>query len=178
MTRLHVRFAAAFFGASLIASAAALAQTPPQAPPMTSVLAGKKFTPPIKGQADVEFVRPTSKREGKEVVTRILVRNISSGPIPRLTIAETWYSKDGQMVAGNKGFINGLLQPGEIKTIEIRTPVDARMAQNNWNFSHANGTVKTHQVSKLEDPNKKEPAAKAASATKGTKGTSKNKKKK
>jgi hypothetical protein len=175
MTRLHARFAAAFFGASLIASAAALAQSPPQAPPMTSVLAGKKFTPPIKGQADVEFVRPTSKREGKEVVTRILVRNISSGPIPRLTIAETWYSKDGQMVAGNKGFINGLLQPGEIKTIEIRTPVDSRMAQNNWNFSHANGTVKTHQVSKLEDPNakKKEPAAKAASATKGTKGTKK-----
>jgi hypothetical protein len=146
---------------------------------MKSVLAGKKFTPPIKGQADVEFVRPTSKREGKEVVTRILVRNISSGPIPRLTIAETWYSKDGQMVAGNKGFINGLLQPGEIKTIEIRTPVDSRMAQNNWNFSHANGTVKTHQVSKLEDPNaKKEPAAKAASATKGkgTKGTTKKKK--
>ena len=180
MIRLHARFAAVLFGASLIASAAAVAQTPPQAPPMTSVLAGKKFTPPIKGQADVEFVRPTSKREGKEVVTRILVRNASNAPIPRLTIAETWYSKDGQMVAGNKGFINGLLQPGEIKTIEIRTPVDPRMAQNNWNFSHANGTVKTHQVSKLEDPNaknaKKEPSTKAASATKGTKGTTKKKK--
>ena len=160
MTRLHACFAAAFFGASLIATAAALAQTPPQAPPMTSVLAGKKFTPPIKGQADVEFVRPTGKREGKEWVTRILVKNISNAPIPRLTIAETWYSKDGQMVAGNKGFINGLLQPGEVKTIEIRTPVDPRMAQNNWNFSHANGTVKPHQVAKLGD--EKEAAAKPA----------------
>jgi len=170
MTRLHVSSAAALFGASLITSAAAPAQTPPQAPPMTSVLAGKKFTPPIKGQADVEFVQPTSKREGKEVVTRIVVKNISNAPIPRLTIAETWYSKDGQMVAGNKGFINGLLQPGEIQTVVIRTPVDPRMAQNNWNFSHANGTVKTHKVSKLEDPNaKKQPAAKTASATKTTK---------
>ena len=179
MTRLHACFAAAFFGASLIASAAALAQTPPQAPPMTSVLAGKKFTPPIKGQADVEFVQPKTTREKNEVVTRILAKNISPGPIPRLPVAETWYSKDGKMIAGNKGVINGLLQPGEIKTIEIRTPYDPKMNSNNWNFLHANGTVKTHKVVKLEEPNaKKEPAAKAASATKGTKGTSKNKKKK
>ena len=176
MIRLHARFAAAFFGASLIASAAALAQTPPQAPPMTSVLAGKKFTPPIKGQADVEFMQPVTKAEKGEVVTRITVRNISNAPIPRLTIAETWFDKKQQMVTGSKGFINGLLQPGEIKTIEIRTPRDPRMASNSWNFSHANGAVKTHKVAKLEDPNaKKEPAAKAASATKG-KGTTKKKK--
>ena len=173
MTRVHATFAATLFGASLIASAAP-AQQPPQPPPMTSVLAGKKFTPPIKGQADVEFVRPTTRREGKEVVTRITVKNISSGPIPRLTVAETWYSKDGQMVTGSKGFINGLLQPGEIKTIEIRTPADPRMAQNNWNFSHANGAVKTHAVKSLDAA--KEPAAKAASATKPTKAAAKKKK--
>ena len=137
---------------------------------MTSILAGKKFTPPIKGEANVEFVQPRTTREKNEVVTRILVKNVSAAPIPRLTVAETWYSKDGKMVAGNKSSINGLLQPGEIKTIEIRTPYDAKMNSNNWNFVHANGTVKTHKVIKLEDPNaKKEPAAKSASASKSAK---------
>jgi hypothetical protein len=167
MTRARIVVAATLVGASFVAgSASALAQTP-QAPPMTSILAGKKFTPPIKGQADVEYVKPVTKREKNEVVTRIIVKNISNAPIPRLTIAETWYSKGGQMVAGSKGFINGLLQPGEVKTIEIRTPMDPKMAQNNWNFSHANGVVKVHLVKSLDDPNaKKEPAAKAASATK------------
>jgi len=100
-------------------------------------------------------------------VTRIIVKNISNAPIPRLTVAETWFDKSSKMVGGSKGFINGLLQPGEIKTIEIRTPRDSKMTSNSWNFSHANGTVKTHRVAKLEDPNaKKEPAAKRASAAK------------
>ena len=165
MTRARLAFAATLVGASFIV-VDAWAQTT-QAPPMTSILAGKKFTPPIKGQADVEFMQPKTVREKNEVVTRIVVRNISSAPIPRLTISETWFSKDQKMVAGNRGFINGLLQPGEIKTVEIRTPYDSKMSANSWNFSHANGAVKTHKVPKLEDPSaKKEPAAKSASASK------------
>ena len=162
MTRARLVFAATLVGASFLAGSTQ-GQTA-QPPPMTSILAGKKFTPPIKGEANVEFVQPKSVREKNEVVTRIVVKNISNAPIPRLTVAETWYSKDGKMVAGNKASINGLLQPGEIKTIEIRTPIDPKMAQNNWSFVHANGTVKTHRVAKLDDPTaKKEPAAKTAS---------------
>jgi hypothetical protein len=159
MTRVHATVAATLFGATLIAGTLQAQTT--QAPPMKSILAGKKFTPPIKGQADVEFTKPVTKKEKNEVVTRIVVKNISSAPIPRLTVSETWYSKDSQMVGGSKGYINGLLQPGEVKTIEIRTPYDPKMSANNWNFSHANGTVKTHLVKSLDAP--KEPAAKAAS---------------
>ncbi len=170
MTRARLAFAATLAGASLFAGPTHAQNAQPQAPPMTSILAGKKFTPPIKGQADVEFMQPTTKAQGNEVVTRILVKNISNAPIPRLTVAETWFDKNRNMVTGSKGFINGLLQPGEIKTIEIRTPKDPKMSSNSWNFSHANGSVKTHKVAKLEDPAaKKEPAAKAASATKSAK---------
>ena len=53
MNRARVMFAATLVGASLVA-VDALAQTT-TAPPMTSVLAGKKFTPPFKGQADIDF---------------------------------------------------------------------------------------------------------------------------
>jgi hypothetical protein len=157
MTRARIAFAATLAGVTFI-SAAAFAQT---APPMTSVLAGKKLTPPLKGQADVDFVKPVSKREKDMVVTKIQVKNMSPAPIPRLTITETWYDKGGATVAGGKGVIAGLLQPGEVQTITIETPYNAKMSANNWNFSHANGTVKPHQVTKFAG-DEKEAAAKPA----------------
>jgi hypothetical protein len=47
--------------------------------------------------------------------------------------------------------------------ITISTPWNKDMKSNNYNFSHANGTVKPQKVAKLEVP--KDPAA-AAAATK------------
>ena len=163
MNRARFAFAAALIGASLV-SGSVLAQT--QAPPpMTSVLAGRKFTPPIRGQADVDFTKPVTKREKDMVVTRITVKNTSNAPIPRLTVDETWYDKSGGLVTGGKGVVNGLLQPGEIKTIEIQTPYNPKMSANNYNFSHANGTVKPHRVDKLVEAGK-EPAAKTVKGKK------------
>jgi hypothetical protein len=163
MNRARVVFGATLV-ATLLTAGTALAQaTPapaPQAPPMQSVLAGKKFTPPIKGEALIEFTAPVTKREKDMVVTRITVRNAALAPVPRLTIAETWYSGTGAIVTGGKGSVNGLLQPGEIQVITISTPWNKDMKSNNYNFSHANGTVKPQKVAKLEVP--KDPAASTA----------------
>jgi hypothetical protein len=148
MTRARLTVAATLLGATL-AAAPALAQTATP-PPMTSVLSGKKFTPPVKGAADVEFAKPETKRDKDMIITKIKVRNASAAPIARLTIAETWYDKGGAAVGGGKGQIDGLLQPGEVKTITIETPYKTGMQSNNYNFSHANGTVpKPKRVDKL-----------------------------
>jgi hypothetical protein len=162
MNRARVTFAATFVSALLTGTAFA------QAPPMTSVLGGKKFTPPAQGPAEVDFTKPTTKKEGDMVVTRIQVKNPMAKPIARLTITETWYDKAGNTVGGSKGAINGLLQPGEVQTVKIETPYNAKMAANNWNFSHANGTVpKPHRVEKLDAPaDAKEPATKPTTASK------------
>ena len=157
MNRVRPVFAAMFV--VTFAATAALAQTT-QAPPMTSVLAGKKFTPPIRGEAAVEYTAPVTKREKDMVVTRITVRNAATAPIPRLTIAETWYDKGGGVLTGGKGTINGLLQPGEVQTIVIQTPFKPGMNANNYNFSHANGTIKPVRVPKLEMPKETEEAKK------------------
>src|SRR5882762_6977593 len=114
MNRARLIVAATLVGASLVA---VHAQT--SAPPMTSVLAGKKFTAPIKGPAEVELMKPETKKEKDMVVTKIKVRNASAAPIARLTVDESWYDKAGALVSGSKGVINGLLQPGEIQTITI-----------------------------------------------------------
>ena len=154
-----------FAGLRLSAQTQSGAPAPaPQAPEMKSVLAGKKFTPPIKGQADVDFVRGQTKREGSTLVTKIQVKNMSPAPIPRLTIDETWYDKNSNIIPGGKGVVNGLLQPGEIQTVEIRTPVNPNMATSQLMFSHANGPVKPHSVKSFDPP--KDSSAKSTAASK------------
>ena len=152
MNRARFTFAATLVGASCLA-AAAFAQTPAPAPapapaPMTSILAGKKFTPPFKGQAEIEFTKPVTKRDKEMVVTTIQVRNTQNAPLLRLTIDETWYDKAGGLVTGGKGVI-ARLEPGEVGTVKIETPFNAKMSANNYNFAHANGTVKPRRVEKL-----------------------------
>ena len=155
-------FVATVSGAALLAQQAPAAQPAP--PEMKSILAGKKFTPPIRGEATIEIVKSPTKREGQTLVTKIQVKNTSAAPIPRLKVAETWFDKDGNMIPGGEAVVNGLLQPNEVSTIEIRTPVNLKMVQSQLQFSHANGTVKPHPVKTMDAPGAaKEPAAKPAS---------------
>jgi hypothetical protein len=165
MNRARFTFAATLVGAScLFLATTALAQAQ-QPPPMTSILAGKKFTPPFKGQAEIDFTKPVTKRDKDMVVTTIQVRNTANAPLLRLTIDETWYDKAGGLVTGGKGVLPRL-EPGEIATVKIETPFNPKMSANNYNFAHANGTVKPHRVDKLVPPgDAKEPAAKPASTT-------------
>jgi len=163
MTRARLAIAASLVVASA-ATTAVLAQTS-AAPPMTSVLAGKKFTPPFKGQADVDFTKPVSKNVKGMVTTTIQVKNNMNAPLLRLTVDETWYDKGGGLVTGGKGIVSRL-EPGEVATVKIETPFDPKMSANNYNFSHANGTVKPHRVEKLAGGPEKEPAAKPATAKK------------
>ena len=136
-----------------------------KAPEFKSVLAGKKFTPPVRGAAEVDFLRSQTQRQGNLLVTKIQVKNMSPAPIPRLTIDEVWYDKNNEIIPGGKGVVPGLLQPGEIQTVEIRTPSNPAMTRSMLQFSHANGTVpKPHAVTSFAEP--KEPATKSASATK------------
>jgi hypothetical protein len=135
---------------------------------LTPVLAGQKITPPLRGEATVEFTQPVTKAipGQNKVVTTIKVRNSSIGPLARLMVAETWYDGAGAIVAGGRGVINGLLQPGEIGTITIETPYNPKMKSNNWNFTHANGTVKPAKVKSLDDATGGDKAAPAAPAKK------------
>ncbi len=166
MTRARLIFAATLVSAAVTAAASAQSQAPTsQAPasqpaPFTPILSGKNFTPPLRGTADIELTTPVTKRDKDNVVTKMQVKNVSKAPIARLTVDETWYDKGGATVAGSKGAINGLLQPGEIQTVTIETPYNPKMNSNNWNFAHANGTVNPHRVAKLTGADEKAPAGK------------------
>jgi len=150
MNRAHFALAATLVSGCL-AAGTVFAQTQATPDPLTTpILAGKKFTPPFKGQADVDFTKPVTKRDKELVITTIQVKNMANGPLARLTVDETWYDKSGGMIPGGKGVINGLLQPGEVQTVKIETRFDPKMSSNNWNFSHAQGTIKPHLVKSFD----------------------------
>jgi hypothetical protein len=171
MNRARLASAALVVGSVMYSGTVMTAQVT-QAPPMQSVLAGKKFTPPVRGEALVEIVQPVTKAQpGKSiVVTTIKVRNASLAPIARLQVTETWYDKGGTVVASSRSAINGLLQPQEIQTLTIETAYSPKLSSNNWNFTHANGSVKIAKVKSLDppkDPNAPpEPAKKTPPAKK------------
>jgi hypothetical protein len=163
MFRARIVVAAMFAALGVVSPASLPAQTTQSTAPMPSVLAGKKFQPPMKGQVDVEFTSTKPKRDGNKVVTSMTIKNLAVGPVARLMVTETWFGKDNSTVTAGRATIP-LIQPGEIQTIVIETPYDERMNGNGYNFTHANGTVKPRRVQKLEAP--KTPATAPAAATK------------
>src|ERR1700674_4653016 len=165
MNRAGVGFAAALVATPLVilATDAGWVGLSAQAPPMKSVLQGKKFTAPVRGQAEIEYTAPATARVKDAVVTKIAVKNISTAPIARLAINDTWYDKGGEVLTAGRGVINGLLQPGEIQTITIETPFKPGMneRQRRSLFTHANGDVEPSLVKTFDQPKE--------SATAGTK---------
>ena len=141
MHRLRFALAATLVSTTL-GAAAALAQVP-----TTSVLAGKKFTPPIKGEAIVEFTAPVTKREKEMVVTRVQVKNVSKGPIAGFKVDEYWYNAKGEAVSGAQTFrVLKPMMPGDIVEVVLKSPKTPDMARSQRVFGHANGTVKPTKV--------------------------------
>lgn len=150
MNRVRFAVAAALAGASIAgASGSLMAQ---KAPEFHTVLAGKKVEPPFKGQADVEYTQPVTKKNGDTVVTTIHVKNMASAPLARLKVAETWFDKGGNTVGAGEGTLDKPLAAGAVDTVTIQTPWTAKMSSNSWNFSHANGTVRPKRVKSLDEP--------------------------
>ena len=154
MNRMHRSFAATL--ATVVLASGAFAAQTAQAPPMKSVLAGKKVVSPAKGEVRIEYTDAISKRTGNAVITTVEVKNIWNAPIARLTLNQTWFDDKGAIVTGNKGFIDGVLQPGEIGKVVVETPYKAGMSRPSMKFTHAYGSVKEMRVKKLvPDPVKK-----------------------
>ena len=136
----HLMLACA--GAVLLVAVAAGAEQAPPAP--------AKFVPPIRGVAELGILPPVTKRVGKEVVTVIKIKNLStSGSIAGLKVDEFWYNKAGDPITGDSFRYRKPLLPGEVIEVTLRTPVDPKMDRNSYNFTHANGNIKTKRMKTL-----------------------------
>ena len=131
----------ALTGGLLLGGGAASAQAPAPA---------AKLISPVRGEAELGYLKPVTKREGNMIVTTIKVKNLATGPIAGLKVDEFWYDKKGDPVTGSQPFrYRKPLQPGEVITVELKVPTDPRMDRNQYKFEHANGTIKTTKLPKL-----------------------------
>lgn len=148
MFRLKLAILAIVIGGAAVAvagQAAKPAAAPAQAPPA----APAKYMPPVRGVADIGYTKPETKVIKDEVVTTIKVKNLSVGPVAGLKVEEFWWDKAGNPVTGSVDRLKKPLQPGEVATITLRTPKNPKMDRNNYNFTHANGAVKTKLLKTL-----------------------------
>lgn len=121
------------------------------AKPTAPLTASATFVRPIHGLAEVELTKPVTKRVGNEIVTTIRVKNTSTtNSIAGLRVDDYWYDTAGAPVTGNTFRHRKPLQPGEIVEVTLRTPVNPKMARNQYKFVHAYGDIKTTVVPELE----------------------------
>ena len=138
VTAIALLLAPAAFSGQTAASAA---QAAPAAP--------RKLISPVRGEALVEYTKPNTKVAGNEVVTVIMVKNVSAAPIAGFKLEESWIDKAGTLSGGDTYRHPKPFMPGEVITVTLRTPKNPRMTSNSYNFSHANGTVKPKSVPKI-----------------------------
>ncbi len=122
------------------------------APAVAAQDTARKLVAPVRGEAAVEITAPDTKSVGSDIVTTIRVKNVSSGPIAGFRVDENWY-KGNEPVSGDSYRHPRPLPVGEVVQIQLKTP-RARIvgARNQYQFSHANGTVKPITVKTLALP--------------------------
>ena len=109
-----------------------------------------KLISPVRGEAELGYLKPVTKREGNMIVTTIKVKNLAAGPIAGLKVDEFWYDKGGEPVTGAQPFrYRKALMPGEVIEVVLKVPTNPKMDRNQYKFEHANGAIKTKLLPKL-----------------------------
>ena len=141
MMRLGSIMVAIALGVGLSASSVVAEQAAP-----------RKLIAPVRGEAAVEITAPDTKPVGSDIVTTLKVKNVSSGPIAGLKIDENWY-KGSDPVGGDSYRHPRPLPVGEVIVVTFKVPRASIIgARNQYQFTHANGTVKPKTVKTLETP--------------------------
>jgi hypothetical protein len=109
-----------------------------------TTLAQTKSFSPARGDAEIGVLAPVTKVEKDMVITTIKVKNLMpNSSIAGLKVEEFWWDKTDNPVTGSKARVTKPLLPGEVATLTLQTPKDPKMFRNSYQFTHANGKVKT-----------------------------------
>ena len=133
----------------LAIAAAALITVAGSAVPAAGQTPAPKLQPALRGEAQIAMTAPEVKRSAKELVTTFKVKNLMKQPLAGFKIEEFWYDAKGTVVGGDTFRNPKPIQPDEIITITLTDPLTGKEKNNNYKFSHANGTVKPTKVPKL-----------------------------
>ena len=117
--------------------------------------APRKLVAPVRGEATVELTPPNTQVKGENVVTIFLIKNTSKGPIAGFKVQENWFNKSNEALSGDEYRHPRPFQVDEVIQVTLTVP-RARVvgARNQYQFSHANGAIKTTVNKTLTLPKK------------------------
>jgi hypothetical protein len=116
---------------------------------IASVAAQTKAATPIRGEAEIGYLKPVTVVDQKAGIVRttIKVKNLSAtGSIAGLKVEEFWFDKAGNPVTGSRARLQKPLQPLEVAELKLETPKDPKMDRNSYTFTHANGKIRTKSL--------------------------------
>jgi hypothetical protein len=111
----------------------------------------RRLVAPVRGEAVLQYTKPATKVASDKVITVIRVKNTNSAPIAGLKVEENWYA-NGNPVGGDTYRHPRPFRPDEVIEITLTTPRRPGMSRPQYQFTHANGTIKPELVGKLELP--------------------------
>jgi hypothetical protein len=114
--------------------------------------APRKLVAALRGEGQVEVTAPDTKAVGNNVVTTLRIKNVSSAPLAGFRVVENWFDRQRQSVPGDTYRHPRPFQVGEVIVVTLTTPRKPGMGDNRYDFSHANGAIKTKVVKTLEAP--------------------------
>jgi len=117
-------------------------------------IAQAKYMPPIKGDAEIQYlpIKVEPDYKAKLVRTTIKVKNVSpTGSIAGLKVTQYWWDKANspQPLAAPSDRLKKPLQPGEEATLTLEVPLDPKLFRETYIFEHANGKIKPKPVKKF-----------------------------
>ena len=111
----------------------------------------RRFVAPIRGEAEIGYLKPDVKVQGNNVVTTIKLKNLSNGAIAGMRIEEFWWDSNSNPLPADSQRLREPLMPQGVAEIVLTTPKSADMARNSYKFSHANGAIKTQLLTAIEE---------------------------
>lgn len=134
--KVHSKTLLAVVCAALVATTAYAQQ------PAAGAAPARRLVPALHGEAEISMTAPVLKNDGKNFITTFKVKNLSKQPLAGFKIEEFWYDAKGAVVGGTTFRYPKPLQPDEVIDVRFEDIRTGKEANNNYKFSHSNGTVK------------------------------------
>ena len=109
-----------------------------------------KWVPPVKGVATVDLVQSPARVVGKEIVTKLTLKNTSTGSINLLKVDQIWYDKKRAVISSATEYHRRPFLPGEVIEVQLKAPLNGQPDVNQMTFAHANGRIEAKKVTALK----------------------------
>ena len=106
----------------------------------------------VRGPGQIGYLQPQPRREGNEVVTTFVIKNVSVGHLAGFKIDEFWYDGDGDAVTGSSYRMKQPFMQDQVIQITLHTPRSPNAQRSNWEFSHQGGVIEANLFDEVEEP--------------------------